>query len=59
MSHQTGITANEELMTFFGNCRNGSVRAVKISIEDGKCRSTHCLYLYGLQAQRAVHILRS
>ncbi|KAF0290877.1 Twinfilin-1 [Amphibalanus amphitrite] len=34
MSHQTGITANDELVTFFGNCRNGSVRAVKISIEN-------------------------
>ncbi|XP_037093027.1 twinfilin-1-like [Pollicipes pollicipes] len=34
MSHQTGIVANQELMAFFGSCRNGSVRAIKISIED-------------------------
>ena len=45
MSHQTGITANEELMTFFGNCRNGSVRAVKISIEDGKWNIPYCSVL--------------
>ncbi|XP_076037800.1 twinfilin actin binding protein isoform X2 [Oratosquilla oratoria] len=34
MSHQTGITANKELLNFFGRCRNGSVRLFKVVIED-------------------------
>ena len=51
MSHQTGITANEELMTFFGSCRNGSVRAVKVSIEDGKCKIIYHLSLIQKRAQ--------
>lgn len=34
MSHQTGIKANQELKTFFGKCRDGNVRIVKISIEN-------------------------
>jgi len=32
MSHQTGITANEELMAFFGKCRDGVIRVFRISI---------------------------
>uniref|UniRef100_A0A1Y1MDH8 Twinfilin n=1 Tax=Photinus pyralis TaxID=7054 RepID=A0A1Y1MDH8_PHOPY len=34
MSHQTGIKANNELKEFFGRCRDGSIRALKISICD-------------------------
>ncbi|KAK3885821.1 hypothetical protein Pcinc_009994 [Petrolisthes cinctipes] len=34
MSHQTGITANEELLNFFGSCRNGSVRVLSVTIEE-------------------------
>ncbi|ODM92108.1 Twinfilin-1 [Orchesella cincta] len=34
MSHQTGIKANEELVSFFGRCRDGGVRLVKINIEN-------------------------
>ncbi|XP_071543677.1 twinfilin-1 [Panulirus ornatus] len=34
MSHQTGITANEDLLNFFSTCRNGSVRVFRITIED-------------------------
>ncbi|KAK8386553.1 hypothetical protein O3P69_010886 [Scylla paramamosain] len=34
MSHQTGITANEELLSFFSSCRNGDVRAFAVTIED-------------------------
>uniref|UniRef100_A0A1B6CRZ5 Twinfilin n=1 Tax=Clastoptera arizonana TaxID=38151 RepID=A0A1B6CRZ5_9HEMI len=34
MSHQTGIRANEDLKTFFGNCHVGSIRTFKISIEN-------------------------
>jgi len=34
MSHQTGIKANEELREFFGKCRDGSIRLIKISIEN-------------------------
>lgn len=33
MSHQTGIQANEDLRTFFGRCRSGDIRLIKISIE--------------------------
>lgn len=32
MSHQTGIKANEELKKFLGKCRDGKVRAIKVSI---------------------------
>ncbi|XP_042209636.1 twinfilin-1-like isoform X1 [Homarus americanus] len=35
MSHQTGITANEDLLDFFSTCRNGSVRVFRITIQDG------------------------
>jgi len=34
MSHQTGIRANEQLRIFFGKCRNGDVRLIKVSIQD-------------------------
>lgn len=34
MSHQTGITASEDLLSFFGTCRNGSVRVFRITIEE-------------------------
>jgi len=34
MSHQTGIQANEELRKFFGKCRDGKIRAVKVSIQN-------------------------
>lgn len=34
MSHQTGIKANEELKTFFGQCKDGKVRVIKISIQN-------------------------
>lgn len=34
MSHQTGIKANNELKEFFRCCRDGSIRAVKISINE-------------------------
>lgn len=32
MSHQTGIQANSELRQFFGKCREGSVRVLKVAI---------------------------
>ncbi|KAK3780754.1 hypothetical protein RRG08_001860 [Elysia crispata] len=34
MSHQTGITANEELKKFLAKAKNGSVRVLKVSIQD-------------------------
>uniref|UniRef100_A0A1B6LI65 Twinfilin n=1 Tax=Graphocephala atropunctata TaxID=36148 RepID=A0A1B6LI65_9HEMI len=34
MSHQTGIRANEALLHFFGICRDGKVRAFKVSIDN-------------------------
>lgn len=34
MSHQTGIRANEALNKFFGNCRDGQIRAFKVSIDN-------------------------
>lgn len=34
MSHQTGIQANEQLRNFFGKCRSGDVRVIKVSIRD-------------------------
>ncbi|XP_028179024.1 twinfilin [Ostrinia furnacalis] len=34
MSHQTGIQANAELKKFFGKCRDGKLRFMKISIEN-------------------------
>lgn len=34
MSHQTGIQANAELRKFFGKCREGSVRVLKVAIVD-------------------------
>jgi len=34
MSHQTGIQANNHLRQYFGKCRDGSVRIVKVSIEN-------------------------
>ncbi|GAB0090577.1 Twinfilin [Sergentomyia squamirostris] len=34
MSHQTGIKANEKLLKFFGKCKDGKTRAIKISIEN-------------------------
>ncbi|KAK7077611.1 Twinfilin-1, partial [Halocaridina rubra] len=34
MSHQTGIKANEDLLNFFGNCRNGNIRSVRVTIQD-------------------------
>jgi len=34
MSHQTGIKANESLKKFFGKCRTGKVRVMKITIEN-------------------------
>ncbi|CAH0555406.1 unnamed protein product [Brassicogethes aeneus] len=42
MSHQTGIKANDELKKFFGKCRNGKVRLMKVSIENEQlCLSGH------------------
>jgi len=32
MSHQTGIGANEELLAFFGKCRDGDIRVFRVSI---------------------------
>nr|CAG4646446.1 EOG090X0A90 [Macrothrix elegans] len=32
MSHQTGIRANDELVSFFGKCRDGQVRVFRVSI---------------------------
>ncbi|XP_021957247.1 twinfilin [Folsomia candida] len=34
MSHQTGIRANEALRSFFGKCRDGGIRLVKVGIID-------------------------
>ncbi|XP_066946477.1 twinfilin-1 [Macrobrachium rosenbergii] len=34
MSHQTGIKANDALLTFFGTCRSGNIRVFKVTIED-------------------------
>jgi len=34
MNSQTGIAASEELKTFFGTCRDGRVRLIKVSISD-------------------------
>ncbi|XP_035459359.1 twinfilin [Spodoptera frugiperda] len=34
MSHQTGIQANAELKKYFGKCRDGKIRVMKISIEN-------------------------
>ncbi|XP_072940270.1 twinfilin [Epargyreus clarus] len=34
MSHQTGIQANAELMKYFGKCRDGKIRVLKVSIEN-------------------------
>ncbi|GFO40504.1 twinfilin-2, partial [Plakobranchus ocellatus] len=34
MSHQTGISANDELKQFLADNKNGPVRAIKISIQD-------------------------
>uniref|UniRef100_T1IMS1 ADF-H domain-containing protein n=1 Tax=Strigamia maritima TaxID=126957 RepID=T1IMS1_STRMM len=34
MSHQAGIKANEKLRNFFGTCRQGNIRLVKVDIED-------------------------
>ncbi|CAL4195255.1 unnamed protein product, partial [Meganyctiphanes norvegica] len=33
MSHQTGIRANDELLRFFGSCRNGNIRTFTMTIE--------------------------
>ncbi|XP_054721658.1 twinfilin-2-like [Uloborus diversus] len=34
MSHQTGIQANQHLKTFFGECKDGRIRAFKVIIID-------------------------
>ncbi|XP_041976649.1 twinfilin [Aricia agestis] len=34
MSHQTGIQANNELKKYFGKCRDGKIRVLKVSIEN-------------------------
>uniref|UniRef100_U5EWR4 Twinfilin n=1 Tax=Corethrella appendiculata TaxID=1370023 RepID=U5EWR4_9DIPT len=34
MSHQTGIKANAELLKFFGKCKDGKTRVIKISIKN-------------------------
>lgn len=34
MSHQTGITANNELKSFFGKCKDGKYRMVKVVIQN-------------------------
>uniref|UniRef100_A0A1L8E451 Twinfilin n=1 Tax=Nyssomyia neivai TaxID=330878 RepID=A0A1L8E451_9DIPT len=34
MSHQTGIKANEKLLKFFGKCKEGKTRAIKIIIDN-------------------------
>ncbi|KAK3576654.1 hypothetical protein CHS0354_004939 [Potamilus streckersoni] len=36
MSHQTGITASEDLLRFFAESKDGSVRLIKIAIRDEK-----------------------
>lgn len=33
-------TANEELLSFFGSCRNGSVRVLSVTIEEGTARQS-------------------
>uniref|UniRef100_A0A7I2YQM6 Twinfilin actin binding protein 2 n=1 Tax=Homo sapiens TaxID=9606 RepID=A0A7I2YQM6_HUMAN len=38
MAHQTGIHATEELKEFFAKARAGSVRLIKVVIEDGASR---------------------
>lgn len=43
MSHQTGIQANAELKKYFGKCREGKIRVLKVSIENEElCLSKHC-----------------
>jgi len=32
MSHQSGIGGNEELLAFFGKCRDGVIRVFRVSI---------------------------
>ncbi|KAL4708403.1 hypothetical protein ACJJTC_019639 [Scirpophaga incertulas] len=34
MSHQTGIQANAELKKYFGKCRDGKLRVMKVSIDN-------------------------
>jgi len=34
MASQSGIVCNEELKTFLGSCRDGSIRLIKVSISD-------------------------
>uniref|UniRef100_A0A7I2V3T5 Twinfilin actin binding protein 2 n=1 Tax=Homo sapiens TaxID=9606 RepID=A0A7I2V3T5_HUMAN len=36
MAHQTGIHATEELKEFFAKARAGSVRLIKVVIEDAR-----------------------
>ncbi|XP_058117638.1 twinfilin [Anopheles ziemanni] len=38
MSHQTGIKANAELLKFFGKCKDGKTRVLKVSIENEELR---------------------
>ncbi|RXM94413.1 WD repeat-containing protein 82 [Acipenser ruthenus] len=37
MAHQTGINSTPELKEFLFKARNGSVRLIKVVIEDGEC----------------------
>ncbi|XP_057658411.1 twinfilin isoform X2 [Diorhabda carinulata] len=42
MSHQTGIKANEELLTFFAKCRDGTIRLIKVIIHNEQlCLDNH------------------
>ncbi|XP_046584944.1 twinfilin-2-like [Haliotis rubra] len=41
MSHQTGISASKGLADFFAICKDGSIRLVKVSIEDEQLVLSH------------------
>ncbi|XP_071081768.1 twinfilin-1-like [Haliotis cracherodii] len=41
MSHQTGISASKDLADFFAICKDGSIRLVKISIENEQLVLSH------------------
>lgn len=34
MSHQTGISASQDLKDFFGTCKDGNFRVLKIAIKN-------------------------
>jgi len=35
MSHQTGIQANDDLKALFARSKEGSIRTIKVDIQDG------------------------